>query len=130
MGYDSRIYVVEKHTNSITLPVVIDDVNYGNRVWSQVIASMEMGKCPIVANFMRCQPETDSYIYADDGNTMIVTDDYDKIMTECSIDELIKVVEKEIYSGNDYRRLSPLYGLLKAFKANQWNEIRVLHYGH
>lgn len=130
MGYDSRIYVVDKSNSGIKIDVIVDGVDFGKRDWSQVIASMELGKYPAIADFMRNQPETDTYIYGDDGNTMIVEDCYGKIMTECSVEDLLEVVQKEIDSGEDYRRLAPLYGLLKGFKPIQWNGLRVLHYGH
>ena len=130
MGYDSRIYIVDKSCADIRMDVVVDDVNYGNRKWAEVIATIELGKYPTIADFMRNQPETDSYIYGVDSHEMIVEDCYGKVMTECSVDELLEVVQKEIDSGEDYRRLAPLYGLLKGFKPVQWHDLRVLHYGH
>ncbi len=130
MGYDSRIYIVEKSRYNTPMKVVIDDEDYGDRVWGQVIAAMEMGVCPVVSGLMRSKPETDCYIYAPDGNTMVVVDDYDKVMTESSIDELMEAVKAEMDRGENYRRLAPLYALLKGFDLKQWNNLRVLHYGH
>lgn len=130
MGYESRIYVVNKNMNSIKLPIVIEDVDYGERVWSEVIAMVDVCKYSAISNFMREQPKTDSYIYAEDGNTHIVVDRYDEVMTECSIEELLEVVQKEIDEGVDYRRLMPLYSLLKGFNSAQWPNLRVLHFGY
>lgn len=130
MGYDSRIYIVEKSRYNTPMNVVIDGEDYGERVWGQVVASMNLGVYPTVSNFMNSQPETDCYIYAEDGNTMIVTDRYDKVMRECSITELLEVVAKEVDEGIDYRRVFPLYGLLKGFDLRQWDNLRVLHYGY
>ena len=130
MGYDSRIYIVHKSRYNTPMKIIIDDEDYGERVWGQVIASMDLGVYPTVSDFMRSKPETDCYIYAHDGNTIIVTDSYDKVMTECSIEELIEVVQKDIDRGEDYRRIFPLYGLLKGFNTEQWDNLRVLHFGH
>lgn len=130
MGYDSRLYIVDKHDKGIKLPIVVDDNDYGERCWSEVIAMIELCKYPTISNFMRKQPETDSYIYAEDGNTHIVVDRYDDVMTECSVEELLEVVQQEIDNGVDYRRLTLLYGLLKGLDCSQWTNIRVLHYGH
>jgi hypothetical protein len=76
------------------------------------------------------KPETDMYIFAHDGNTMIVEDRYGKVMTECSVEELLEVIQEDINRGEDYRRIFPLYGLLKGFNTNQWDNLRVLHFGH
>ena len=130
MGYDSRIYIVEKSRYAVPMNVVIDGEDYGERIWGQVIASMELGVYPTVSNLMCSKPETDMYIFAHDGNTMIVEDRYGKVMTECSVEELLEVVQKDIDQGEDYRRIFPLYGLLKGFNTNQWDNLRVLHYGH
>lgn len=130
MGYDSKIYVVEKSRYNTPMKVVIDGEDYGDRVWGQVVASMELGVYPTVSNYMNSKPETDCYIYAEDGNTMIVTDRYNKVMTECSLTELLEVVAKEVDEGVDYRRVFPLYSLLKGFDLRQWDNLRVLHFGH
>ena len=130
MGYDSKIYIVEKSRYNTPMNVVIDEEDFGERVWCQVLASMELGVYPAISNFMNAQPETNGYIFADDGNTMVVTDRYGDIMKECSIDELLKVVQKEMDDEVDYRRLSPLYYLLKGYNVDEWDNLRVLHYGH
>lgn len=130
MGYDSRIYIVEKSRYAAPMNVVIDGEDYGERIWGQVIASMELGVYPTVSNLMCAKPETDMYIYGSDGSTMIVEDCYGKVMTECSIEELLEEVQKDIDRGEDYRRVFPLYGLLKGFNTKQWDNLRVLHYGH
>ena len=130
MGYESRLYVVNKWENSMKLPIIIEDVDYGERVWSEIIAMMNVSKYPEISNFMRKQPITDSYIYADDGNTHIVSDRYGDVMTECSVEELLEVIQREVDKGEDYRRLMPLYSLLKGFDPKQWSNLRVLHFGY
>ena len=130
MGYDSRLYIVDKHESLVNIPVVIDGEDYGVRKYGEVIGRIEMGKCPVVQNFMKDMPETDCYIYADDGNTQIVVDRYDKVMTECPINELLTIVEQAVYEGDTYRRLTALLSFLKGFKEDNWDDIVVLHYGH
>ena len=61
MGYESRIYIVSK-----------EDYFAGrDERWGEIIAVFNMCVYPPIAAFMREQPATDCYIYANDGNTKI-----------------------------------------------------------
>ena len=122
MGYESRIFVVDKKEH------LFDE----DKCWGEIIAMFNMCKYSPVANFMREQPETDCYIYADDGNTKILEDEYDKPLTEASLSDVINILEKELQNGDEYRRTRPLLGMLKSLneEALKFKNLRVLHYGY
>lgn len=122
MGYESRIYVVDKKD-----PFIGD-----TECWGEIIAMFNMCKYPPIADFMREQPKTNCYIFADDGNTKITEDKYDEPLTEASLDDVIKILVKELENGDCYRRTSPLLNMLRGLneKSYQFNNLVVLHYGY
>lgn len=119
MGYKSRLYVVNKR----------EKFSFENRSCGEVIAMFNLCKVPYVSNKMRQYPETDCFIYSDDGNTDIVEDRYDDVMKEIPIDDAIKIIEEASVDDN-YRRYTSCLALLKSFNKNQWNNLVVLHYGY
>jgi hypothetical protein len=118
MGYESKIYVVEKS----------DMKNENNKRYARVITSYDMSKFDRFGGIFKT--ESDCYIYADDGNTEITTDMYDEPLTEASIDVVINYLEKFAIEQDYYRRVNPLLGLLKGFKLVDWNNLTVIHYGY
>ena len=62
MGYESRIYVVDKSNY----------IEPDGKRWAEVVATFEMCKYPPLADYLRECKETDCYIFADDGNTKIL----------------------------------------------------------
>ena len=124
MGYESKLYVVQKRTM----------VNEEGKTYAQVIAMFDMGKYYSLSNVLRNKPETNCYFYADDGNTQITEDRYGKPLTESDIKTVIDILEKDIAKGENYRRILPLLSTLKAFEKQiqegLWDDIVVLHYGY
>ena len=122
MGYESRIFVVDKKD------YFLDE----EKCWGEIIAMFNMCKYPPVADFMREQPATDCYIFADDGNTKILEDKYDKPLTEASLSDVIAILEKELENGDTYRRTGPLLGMLRSLndEAHKFKNLRLLHYGY
>lgn len=123
MGYESRIYVVEKFEETI-----YDD----GKCFARLIARFDMCVFHALANVMRYKPETNCYIYADDGNTRILEDCYGKPLTEATVKSVIEVLEKAITNGENYWRVFPLLSMLKAVeeRLGGYNKIVVLHYGY
>lgn len=120
MGYESRIYVVEKSTFA----------SYSDgKVFADVIAMVDMCKYPAL-NHQVFTKKSDCYIYADDGNTHITKDQYDDELTEAPLSDVIKFLEDEIQRGEKNRRIKPLLGLLKGFDMEQWDNLVCLHYGY
>jgi len=117
MGYKSRIYIVEKKNKLET----------EEKRYAEVIAVFNMRKFNAFDGIFKT--ETDCYIYADDGNT-IITDCYGSTLKESTISDVIKYLEEYQTEQEHYRRVSPLLGLLKSFDPNEWDELTVLHYGY
>ena len=126
MGYESRIYVVDKHD----FGTYDDGKNY-----AEILAMFDMCKCYPLSNVLRDKPKTDCYIYADDHNTRIVEDRYGEELTEATIKEVIDILENEVAKGEDYRRIFPLLSALKSIEELQndgkfGDNVVVLHYGY
>ena len=122
MGYESRIYVVEKS----------NFIDPDDSRWAEIIASYNMCKYPPLDNHFRTCNDTDVYIFDNDGNTRIVTDKYDKPLKESAIEDVIEVLEKDVAEGEYYRRTLPLLNMLKAFAEHKsdWRNLTILHYGY
>ena len=123
MGYESKIYIVEKTNCSL--------VEENGMKYARVLAMFDVSKFYELSDWFRNKPATKHYIYADDGDTQIVEDRYGDTLKEASVKEVIDKLERIVENGNDYRRIFPLLAALKAFEYNnQWKNIAVLHYGY
>lgn len=122
MGYESKIYVVEKGHK----------FKGETHTYCNVIAMFDLGKFYDVSDFMRGCPATDCYFYADDGNTMVLEDRYNDTLTETTIDQMIEVLEKVKEGKMVYRRVSPLLYTLYALRdeKDKWGELAILHFGY
>ncbi len=122
MGYESRLYVVDKGN--------LYDPNI-NMIYGEVIAVFDLSRVYPVSYKLRGYPETNVYIYSADGNTRIIEDKYGERLTEIPIDDAIKIIEKAAEEDHwNYRRWKPVLGLLKGFKKEEWSNLVVLHYGY
>lgn len=120
MGYESRLYVVEKSNSRM------DD-----RVWAEVIATFNLSKAGLDLLAIRQFPDTDCYIYEDTSDYKIVEDAYGKPLKEIPISDMIKIIQKEAEKDQyHYRRWKPCLALLEGFDESQWDNIKVLHYGY
>jgi len=117
MGYESKLYVVDKH-----------HWKWSNEPWGEVIAMFNLCKVPEL-NFSK-YPPTDCYIYADDGNTEIREDNYGDPLKEIPIKDMIQMLEEAIKTEDYYRRYQPCLSLLKGFNLDDWGNLVILHYGH
>lgn len=126
MGYESKLYVVEKST---MCELVSNDFP-APMYWGEVIAVFDFYKLPsFVRDKFRNYPNTNCYIYADDGNTRITEDCYGDPLAEIPVPDAIRILE-EAAARNGYRRYAPCIQLLKGFDLKQWKDLVVLHYGH
>ena len=122
MGYESKIYIVEK-TNCVEE----DGMKY-----ARVLAMFDVSKFYELSDWFRNKPATKHYIYADDGDTQIIEDRYGDTLKEASVGEVIDRLERIVENGEDYRRIFPLLAALKTFEEQSihWGNIAVLHYGY
>lgn len=123
MGYESRLYVVEK-TN-----VEADGMKY-----ARIICMFDMGKFYPLSDILRDEPKTDCYIYSDDGNTRITEDRYGEALTETDLKTVIGILRGFIAKGQTRRDIPPLLEYLKTLSEQQrdsvWRDVAVLHYGY
>ena len=125
MGYESKIIIVRKGhlTNE-------DGMRYATK-----LVEFDLGKVYGLSDYLTHRPATDCYYYADDHNTQIVEDRYGKPLTECSVPDLIRIVEKVIAteeaSGYGAYWLYPiLLATLKAFATYHDDRLMCLHFGY
>ena len=124
MGYESRIYIVEKTNCSYT--------EENGMKYARVLAMFDVSKFYELSDWFRNKPATKHHIYADDGDTQIIEDRYGDTLKEASVEEVIDRLERIVENGNDYRRIFPLLAALKVFEEQSihWGDIAVLHYGY
>lgn len=126
MGYESKIYIVKKHPRLYT-----DE----DKCYAEVIAMFDLKKCSPINEFIAERlPETDCYIYADDGDTRILEDLYDEPLKEISVDEMIRMIDNVsshyiLFSG--YTTMQMLKAALdEMIKQDDVYDKVCLHYGH
>lgn len=119
MGYESRLYVVNK-----------SHIKDGEKVWAEKVAMFELCKTYTVSGQLDKYPTTNVYIYSDDGNTRIEEDMYGELLKEIPIDDMISILEGAMQKEK-YRRYAPCLAMLRGFDKNEWGDnLVVLHYGH
>ena len=139
MGYESKVYIVERHEHNKTVggepidPPIINSI---------VLASYDlckMGGMDFAPEFYNAFKKEIDYklwlpSFDDYGNetTADVDEDcYGEHMKSANIDELIEAL-KVCEQRDHYRRIPPLVAMLEAFAAekDEWNELQVVHYGY
>lgn len=120
MGYDSRLYVVNKSG-------LKHDEGGREMVWGEVVAMFELCVAPEVAHAFRNAEDTEVYFYGADG--AVTRDCYNEPLKEMPLESAVRVMG-EIAENSDYRRYNPCLQMLKGFDRGQWGELVVLHYGH
>lgn len=129
MGYESRLYVVQKSDiKGFREPKTKD------KTWCEVLATIEL--CKVGGDFfvyLEKYPATDSFFYTE--NETVIEDKYGEPLKEIPIKDMINILERQkaediVREGVPYRRLEPAIALLKGFDPEQWGEVVVLHYGH
>lgn len=124
MGYESRLYVVNKSDYGFER-----DFDGKKLKYAEVIASFELCKVYEVSDKMRMYSDTDCFIY--DGDEELIEDKYGNTLKEIPIADAIAIIEEAAESeGYAYRRYQPCLSLLKGFDTSEWRNLVVLHYGH
>ena len=128
MGYESKVYIVQKHNHYMH-----EMRNSKCMFFGEVVASFDMCKFPFPEFTQAFDKPTDCYIFFDgDGDNEVLEDKYGVPLTEASVDMVINCLENLNDKTDSYRRTLPLLAMLKAFKENEseWQNIVILHYGH
>lgn len=123
MGYDMRLYVVEKFDRTGYTEETKD-----KRI-AQVIASIELCGVDRYVDTLREAPATDCYINVD-GDTCL-EDKYGKPLTEVSIEEALGKLQQG-FANTGYRRYQLAISMLQGFILAGMNteDFVVLQYGH
>ena len=118
MGYESRLYVVNRVKESWT----------GDEAWAEQLAVFNM--CCVGWNPDDIFIEPIDFIIDYDRNEMPVYDDcYGKRCHMASVSAVIEAVEK-LEEADHYRRFKPLLGFLKSLDEEEWDDLRVVHFGY
>jgi hypothetical protein len=115
MGYESRLYVVNKSRSG---------ADENKKIWSEVVAKFNLCKCGIDFSGF---PASDCYFY--EGNDEIVEDNYGDPLRELTISEAISVLATAM-AKEDYRRFQPCLAMLTGFNQHEWENLVVLHFGY
>lgn len=121
MGYESRIFVVNKET-----------ITHGDGtafVYAEKIADVKMS-CMYDGFTDLFDKKVDYELYIDNADESTQTDKYGDVMTYTDCETVIDYLENLIAEGENYRRLTVLLGLLKGINEKQWDDIQVVHYGY
>lgn len=122
MGYESRIFIVDRKEHTI---------GNNNTIWiyAEKIADIKMSG--MYNGFTDLfDKKIDYELYVDDGDNSTQTDKYGDVMTYTNCQTVIDYLEKLIADGESYRRLNLLLGLLKGIDEKEWDNIQVVHYGY
>ncbi len=130
MGYESRIYVVRTDIYDKW-----DGKPYGSKIAIFNLSNMGIEKYNGVKFTELFDKVNDCSIYADDGNTEIIKDNYgEELHYTTDIEKVISWLEAS-EADDSYRRAELFLNFLKVLnqqiKTNVWmNEIRLVHYGY
>lgn len=123
MGYESRLYIVEKSSLN-------KDPDIGLR-FAGIVSVFNLSKVGKVSDQFLNYPDTDCFIYADDGNTRITEDRYGDALKEIPIKDAIEILKNAAKEDNwYYRRFKPVVALLEGFELDKWKDLAILHYGY
>lgn len=119
MGYESKIYVVDKHTL--------------HNEWDEVIATFDLCKMGYGlidgVSFRGLFTEPVGCMYADDGDTEIHEDCYGDAVQGAPIHKVIHWLNKWL-KDHDYSRAKAFYALLKSMAKEVDGDLWCFHYGY
>lgn len=129
MGYESRLYVVDKYSKCIAL----EEINGKEYRHSDLIARFDLSCVGDECNELWSGgKETDCIVYdcKPDGNRGYITQDcYGKPLKEHKVKDVMRILMKG-EAADHYRRFSAPIAYLMAIDEKEWNDIVVLHYGY
>ena len=114
MGYDSRLYIVERF-------------EYCEKAHAVEIAQFDMCVMGYDRGFHELFDTEIDYEICDYGE-YTMTDYYGVVCKWAHVGTVIEWLSKEV-RHNDYRRLKPLLGFLEGIDESQWGELQVVHFG-
>ena len=119
MGYERKLYVIEK---GITKGLC-------GKIYGMHVAAFEMGRVDEMVEMIKKYPYTNTFFFADDGNTEVTSDAYGEPLTEIPVKDMANII-RELSKQDVYRRYKPVLAFLDTIDESEWHNIVVLHYGH
>lgn len=127
MGYESRLYIVEK--SDIWHKVDTTNGEVKDMRWGEVIAMFDLSKVRELPEAIKNYPETDTFIYV--GENREIDDCYGDPLKEIPIKDMADIIESIAEKDEwENRRFRPCMQLLRGFEDHKWRNLVVLHYGH
>lgn len=127
MGYESRLYIVEK--SNIWDKVDTTNGEVKDMRWGEVIAMFDLSKVSELPEYIKNYPATDTFIYI--GENREIDDCYGDPLKEIPIKDMADIIERIAEKDKwYYRRFKPCVQLLRGFEDHKWKNLVVLHYGH
>jgi len=125
MGYETRLYVVEKY-NSMTMEIEGEKYSYCEK-----IAMFDLCKLGTVNTSSEEFAQRKVHVYLYSGDDIVTEDSYGYLLREYTVEEMIEKLSKI----ENYRRIAPCIGMLKGFleekaKGNYRDNLKVLAYGY
>lgn len=129
MGYESRLYVVDKDTKGLSVNMANGTLMRSSALLARFDLSCVGNECN---ELWSSGKDTDCYVYdcKPDGNRGYITQDcYGKPLTEHSVKDAIRILMSGEVAEH-YRRYTAPIAYLMAIDESEWNDIVVLHYGY
>ncbi len=115
MGYESKIIIVNRV-----------EPTWSELAFAEVIAEFKL--CCVGYEFKEAFTEPiDFELYV--GDTATQTDCYGELCKMADVDDVINALEA-LAKKESYRRFAPAIGLLKGFNVDEWDDLKVVHYGY
>ena len=128
MGYESRLYVVDKSDHKITVDEKIEgQVQEREYVLGELLTTFNL--CSLGGECYRLWDRNCTDCTFLDGNEFVTVDKYGKHLTETPLKEAIEILEKAERKQH-YRRLLPVIAYLRFIDESEWDNVVVLHYGY
>ena len=122
MGYESRVYVIERkeYVSPSGKPFV-----FGSEV--ACFHMCVMGKSFV--DLFEDEIDYDLYFSNSSGEETTRKDFYGAVCKHASIGTVREWLRNQV-EVNDYRRLRPLLGFLESIDESEWDELQVVHFGY
>jgi hypothetical protein len=120
MGYESRIYVIDKCEH--------ESLKHGDKFWGEIVGSFDLSRVHgQVLDAISKYPKSNCYIFAEGDER--TTDMYGDEFTEIPLEDMIEILE-DAEVADHYRRYLPCIGMLKGFRKKDWGNLVVIHFGY
>ena len=112
MGYESRLYIADYHKKTDFI---------------EIIASFDLCKMGCDFPQLFTTPITSKVWLG--GENLEIEDMYGEVVKYADLEDVATYLETYCRDMK-YRRIEPCIALLRGFDKSEWEDLKVLHYGH